>query len=473
MAVGGCSTAEAVCTVVVEEAQLPPFIDLTYGKFANVSVPHRFDASRSWDHNGDPINFTWDFGDGTVGYGPVVERAYSAVGVFNGTLDASDGALHRRFIFEVSVIDAIPPKEVLRVVDVDVDSAIVGWAPWRSEHYFAAYRLYASASPDPDSLFVPGNRQFRSVDWRNDIATVKLPWNSTGYVGLEVVNTLGLAVRSAVLPVTTHLRVPGASGPDLSTWVTFSDITQHEYNISWPAWEPIISDHAHHFYRIRAFHISTGPGGSQSWVETPVADVELPQTGYHLHFDAPNVSPTIKVVVQYCKDTPGGTLSVPASGIVVLPANRLPSIQAALSMTVRVGDDLALDYLVNDPDGPLANIEVDWGDGSAPIELHGVLGNLTAGHNYAKEGTFRINITADDEDGAGANATVAVKVLRPDEGANPLATLCLVGALAAGLVLLVFGSYNRYTHAMKGKRPPRPSAGEPLGPPGVSEAPKH
>ena len=473
MAVGGCSTAEAVCTVVVEEAQLPPFIELAYGKFANVSVPHRFDASRSWDHNGDPINFTWDFGDGAVGYGTVVEHAYSAVGVFNGTLDASDGALHRRFIFEVSVIDAIPPRPVLRVVEIDVDAAIVGWAPWRSEHYFAEYRLYASPEPDPDSLFAPGNRQFRSVDWRNDIATVRLPWNSTGYVGLEVVNALGLVVRSAVLPVTTHLRVPGAPGPDMSTWVTFSDIKQHDYNISWPAWEPIPSDGGHRFYRIQAYLLSTGLYGHQYWKETPIADVELDQTGYHLQlFGGRSSSPTVKIVVQYCRGVSDGTLSVPASGVVVLLPNRPPTVQAALSMTVRAGDDLTLDYLVNDPDGPLANVTVDWGDGSAPIELHGVLGNLTTGHNYAKEGIYRINITADDEDGAGANATVAVKVLAPEEQGNPLATLCLVGALAAGLVLLVFGSYNRYTHAMRGKRPPRPSAGEPLGPPGVSEAPK-
>jgi len=473
MAIGSNSSAAAVCTVIVEEAQLPPFIELTYGKFANVSVPHRFDASRSWDHNGDSINFTWDFGDGAAGHGPVVEHAYWAVGVVNGTLDASDGALHRRFIFEVSVIDAIPPRPVLGVVDVDVDAAIVGWSPWRSDHYFAEYRLYASASPDPDALFALGNRQYRSADWRRDSATVELPWNAIGYVGLEVVNTLGLAVRSAVLPITTHLRVPNAPGPDMSTWVVFSGITQHEYNISWPAWKPIVYDEMHHFYRIRAFHLSIGPGGSQSWMETSVADVELPQTSYHLRFIAPNVSPTIKIVVQYCEDSPDGPLSVPASGVVVLPANRPPSIQAALSMTVRAGEDLTLEYLVHDPDGVMASVKVDWGDGSAPIELRGVLGNLTAGHIYAKEGTYRVNITADDGDGGGANATVVVKVLSPEEDEGvPLAAVCLVGALAAGLVLLVFGSYNRYTHAMRGKRPPKPSAGEPLGPPGVWERPE-
>ena len=472
MAIGSYSSTYAVCTVVVEEAQLPPFIELSYDKFANVSVPHRFDASRSWDHNGDAINFTWDFGDGAVGYGPVVEHAYSAVGIVNGTLDASDGALHRRFIFEVSVIDAIPPRPVLEVVDVDVDAAIVGWAPWRSEHYFAEYRLYASASPDPDSMFAPGNRQSRSVDWREDIATVELPWNATGYVGLEVVNALGLAVRSAVLPVTTHLRVPGAPGPDMSTWVTFSDIAQHEYNFSWPAWEPIPSDGGHRFYRIRAYLLSTGLYGHQYWMETPIADVEPDQTSYHLHLFGGSSSPTVKIVVQYCRDNPGGTLSVPASGIVQLLPNRPPTIQAALSMTVRAGANLTLDYRVYDPDGPLANVTVDWGDGSTPIEMHGVLGALTAGHIYAKEGTYLVNVTAHDGDGGGANATIAVEVLPTEEQGIPLAKVCLVGALAAGLVLLVFGSYNRYQQAMRGRRPPRPTAGEPMGPPGVSDRPE-
>ena len=473
MAVGAHSTAEAVCTVVVEESQLPPFIELSYDKFANVSVPHRFDASRSWDHNGDSIYFTWDFGDGTVGYGPVVEHAYTTVGIVNGTLDASDGSLRRRFIFEVSVIDAIPPRPVLGVVDVDIDAAIVGWVPWRSEHYFAEYRVYTSSWPDPDALFALGNRQYRIMDWRKANSTVELPWSATSYVGLEVVNTLGLVVRSAVLPVTTQLRAPSAPGPDMTTWVTFSDVAQHEYDISWPAWEPITPDSHQRFYRITHLLLEQLPGGGQGWTETPIDDVELRQTTYHLHFYGSYMNPTIKIVVQYCEATAGGNLSVPASGIVILLPNRPPSVQVALDRTVRAGGNLTLEYQVNDDEGPLQSVKVDWGDGSPPIELHEVLGNLTAGHVYAKEGTYIIKIRAYDGSGGLANATITVKVIPTEEEGIPLSRLCLGGALAVGLVVLVFDSYNRYQQAMRGKRPPRLSAGKPMGPPGVSEAPEH
>lgn len=49
----------------------------------------RFAASAA-DPDGDPVNFTWDFADGSVASGPAVTHVFTAVGAFRVTLTATD-----------------------------------------------------------------------------------------------------------------------------------------------------------------------------------------------------------------------------------------------------------------------------------------------------------------------------------------------------------------------------------------------
>lgn len=51
-----------------------------------------FDASRSTDPNGDPLTYTWAFGDGQTGTGERVSHTYAAGESFEVTLTASDGS---------------------------------------------------------------------------------------------------------------------------------------------------------------------------------------------------------------------------------------------------------------------------------------------------------------------------------------------------------------------------------------------
>ncbi|MEL7161411.1 MAG: PKD domain-containing protein, partial [Bacteroidota bacterium] len=50
-----------------------------------------FDASSSSDLNGDPLSYSWDFGDGSVGTGVLAEHTYPDEGVFTVTLTVDDG----------------------------------------------------------------------------------------------------------------------------------------------------------------------------------------------------------------------------------------------------------------------------------------------------------------------------------------------------------------------------------------------
>ena len=50
-----------------------------------------FDASSSSDPNGDPLVYSWDFGDGHSGIGSAVNHTYTVVGAFTAILTVDDG----------------------------------------------------------------------------------------------------------------------------------------------------------------------------------------------------------------------------------------------------------------------------------------------------------------------------------------------------------------------------------------------
>jgi len=50
----------------------------------------KFDGSQSHDPDGEITNYTWEFGDGSVGYGAVVYHAYSKPGMYEVRLTVKD-----------------------------------------------------------------------------------------------------------------------------------------------------------------------------------------------------------------------------------------------------------------------------------------------------------------------------------------------------------------------------------------------
>ena len=68
----------------------PPIIDFSGPYTGKIGEPVYFDASRSYDPDGDLINFKWDFGDGNIGYGSKLSHTYEKTGKYLVELNITD-----------------------------------------------------------------------------------------------------------------------------------------------------------------------------------------------------------------------------------------------------------------------------------------------------------------------------------------------------------------------------------------------
>jgi Ca2+-binding RTX toxin-like protein len=71
-----------------------PFAYIYVGPTTTVSVGStvQFDASGSHALDGDPLTYTWDFGDGASGSGLQTTHVYTAAGVYTAAVSVSDGS---------------------------------------------------------------------------------------------------------------------------------------------------------------------------------------------------------------------------------------------------------------------------------------------------------------------------------------------------------------------------------------------
>jgi PKD repeat protein len=71
-----------------------------------------FNASETFDIDGDDITYNWDFGDGEIGMGEVITYSYNKQGSYWVTLTATDGILDSSLTIQIHVSvkkNVIPP----------------------------------------------------------------------------------------------------------------------------------------------------------------------------------------------------------------------------------------------------------------------------------------------------------------------------------------------------------------------------
>lgn len=93
---GGVSDSDVV-TVAVERANRAPvasFLVMEGGRNVTTSEAGKslsFDATPSYDQDGDALSYLWDFGDGASSFEATPEHAYAAAGLYTVRLKVDDG----------------------------------------------------------------------------------------------------------------------------------------------------------------------------------------------------------------------------------------------------------------------------------------------------------------------------------------------------------------------------------------------
>jgi hypothetical protein len=444
VATGGNSTSHLPLVVIIQERQVAPFVEVEYEFYANISEAITFDATGSWDHNGDDITFAWDFGDGQTGEGAFVEHAYAIEGDYVIILNVSDGGLNRIWNLEVSIIDAVPPRPTLSLLDWDIDAVGLEWSTWDSSRYFQQYRIYANDSFDLDVILRPENLVANITLSYVDNTTFLLPWHLWGaeevFVVLETVNTFGQGSLSHILKVTPEIRHAFrdvewwdstnswySNNPLQHQWVYVFNVTKTGFEVMWREWLPIGRGG---YYRVMLWPpMEVNPTGAP--MVFTVDDITIT----NMSFENLQLGSYYGLAVYYVAVDDDHDLR--HSWGAQLTANLAPTLRTAPRAEAEEGVPFAFSLHATDPDGSLSRLVIDWGDGTSSKEIVPLGENYSLEHTYRRVGTFEINVTViDDNDASGTTFTTVV--VGESTATEPLGAYVALGLLAFLLVLFIF-----------------------------------
>jgi PKD repeat protein len=112
---GLSGTVQISLKVFERGVNLPPSAQFTYQPFKpKAGQGVEFDATDTVDESPATLNYTWNFGDGSVAHGKVVTHSYASAGQYKVTLRVRDnGALTDVFNYDVTVVESkkpVPPS---------------------------------------------------------------------------------------------------------------------------------------------------------------------------------------------------------------------------------------------------------------------------------------------------------------------------------------------------------------------------
>jgi hypothetical protein len=456
VAEGGNSTATVTLALLIEERDTAPVIEVYYGFYGNVSVPMTFDASASWDRNGDDLEFAWFMDSALVGSGPELVWTFEEEGVYVLLLVVGDGRNNATETLEVSVQDALVPEQRILPVTVDIDAVQVRWEPWNSSKYFSETRFYAGTSPEVRDLVGP-SRLVHTVDLPYVNKTViLLPrdlWGLEVFIVMETESIYGDVERSNVIQVQTEVLydcIFGCPPPPIEgMWVGQVDDFETEVQLMWREWTPI-GRGGHYLVTFRPW----GEAGED-------VNVTVQNLSQNVHFfqDLPR-GLTASASIHYVVDS-GSPFSVRYSTVVGTLPNLAPSIHVSPVVMAEEGREVSVFVKVEDADGNFSTVSVRWGDGSDAETLENVRGLLELDHTYGKVGEYALTVEATDLYGASSNATALVMVEAagdggPGGGWDPVIAIALILLVAVlGVIAGHLTGYYRIgrEHEGRGKEP--------------------
>ena len=364
--------------IVVSAENIAPLANFTVDPLnGNSPLAVTFDASPSVDADGTIVSYEWDFGDGILATGLIANHTYTVAGLqainFTATLIVTDdeGARDTSSI----IIPVGPPNEP--PIASFVFNPNTGEAP-------IAINFNASASSDPD----PGG-SIVSYEWdfgdgnsgTGVTATHTYTQGGTFTVRLVVTddrNEVGTLSRQIVIqagnvnPVARYTATPITGEAPLAVSFNGSTSTDADGTIASYAWDFGDGTNA---VGVTATHTYTTPG--------------------------------VYVSTLTVTDDEGGTGV--ASVIITVNEANLPPI-AAFTPTPSSGTaPLGVTFnggASNDLDGTIVNYAWTYGDGAVGTGVNST-------HTYTLPGTYTVQLTVTDEDGASAMATATIQVNPP------------------------------------------------------------
>jgi PKD repeat protein len=199
---------------------------------ARVQDTLTFDASESFDPNGDPLTYDWDFDDGTTAQGAIVTHSYTLPATYHVLLTVSDGELsdtetvtvvvtldHETLpIASVSASDAQSPNVAANTRDGDLNTR------WSAEGK-GQWIMYDLGSPDTvvdqvSIAWLVGNR--RTSSFAIEVSTNAKDWVEV-YAGKSSGTTLKLEAYAFAEVATQYVRIVGFGNAE-NAWNSITEV---------------------------------------------------------------------------------------------------------------------------------------------------------------------------------------------------------------------------------------------------------
>lgn len=323
--------------------------------FANTNTPFSIEGE---DPEGDPITFSWDFGDGSdVVVGANVNHTYTETGNVTVTVTLDDGlggvATFTRDV-EVRAQNRYP----------DIESVSIP-----STATIATPVAFSATASDPDGDEVTFNWEFGDGETATG-AAVNHSYSSAGdySVRLVVRDIYGYGRSTS-----RTLRVSAANADPVIQSATVPTTAEVGQNL--------------------AMSVSASdPDGDALTVTWTLGDGNQRQGTNIQHSYSAEGSFIVTITVS---DGRGGEATTVLNVNVSQPDNRQPEISAlTVPSSANAGEAVAFAVTATDPDGDPLTYSWNFGDGSATVA------SASVSHTFADAGDYTVNVTVADDRGA-------------------------------------------------------------------------
>ncbi|MBC7128445.1 MAG: PKD domain-containing protein [Thermoplasmatales archaeon] len=351
----------------IEVLNLPPVANFTWEPLSPTDLDNiTFNASSSYDLDGYIVNYTWQFGDGSIAYGEIVQHRYTDNGTYNVTLSIIDDDGGENNITKSIEVLNLPPVANFTYEPLQPFS-------------LTTITFNASSSYDLDGYIVNYTWQFGDGSFGYGIIA-EHSYNSSGTYNVTLSITDDDGGENNITKSIEVLNLPPVA------------------NFTWQPPNPTDLDNI--IFNASSSYDLDGSIVNYTWQfgDGSIAYGEIVQ---HRYTDNGTYNVTLSII-----DDDGGENNITKS-IVVL---NVPPVANFFSIdNVTILDKVYFysdkpNYASFDPDGKIVNYTWSFGDGNISHEKN-------PSHQYRNKGVYKITLTVTDDDGAKSNISKSIMVI--------------------------------------------------------------